>query len=378
MPNDDERSGIRAMFTVEGFSRLVAGIYAAAIAPQHWESTIRDIGRTIGGNGGALLSAEKSVWSIQNSILPAGAAASYAAYYHQLDAPMAAVEKGAVGTVRTGTELVIPIRQSEFYTDWLHPHELEDGLFIRLSRGSHPGCFLLHSSDRSEPFGTRERIRQFSGLVPHLQQALRAQGALENFAHEDADLHAALDSVDHGIVVVGPNAQVLNLNAEAEKALRGDDGLRITSGRLTAVNATTNRTLNRALHSALTGTSDNIRGGYSLTVQRPSDTRPFVLHILPLHRHEEPDRRRALVVLVDPAHEPEPSTALLQRLYHLTRTEADIALRVAHGAEPKHIAEDLSISITTVRTHLHRVFDKTDTHRQVELVRLLLTLHPVA
>ncbi|MGW9181688.1 helix-turn-helix transcriptional regulator, partial [Agromyces sp. NPDC055658] len=179
-------------------------------------------------------------------------------------------------------------------------------------------------------------------------------------------------------VVVGPNGQVLNLNAAAEKALRGDDGLQVTAGRITAADAAANRTLNRALNSALTGTSDNIRGGISFTVQRPSDARPFILHVLPLHRLEEPDRRRALVILIDPAHEAEPSTALLQRLYHLTRTEADIALRVAHGSDPKHIAEDLSISITTVRTHLHRIFDKTDTHRQVELVRLLLTLHPVA
>lgn len=184
--------------------------------------------------------------------------------------------------------------------------------------------------------------------------------------------------MDHGIVVVGPNGQVLNLNAAAEKALRGDDGLQVTAGRITAADAAANRTLNRALNSALTGTSDNTRSGISFTVQRPSDARPFILHILPLHRLEEPDRRRALVILVDPAHESEPSTALLQRLYHLTPTEADIALRLAHGADPKHIAEDLSVSITTVRTHLHRIFDKTDTHRQVELVRLLLTLHPVA
>lgn len=366
------------MFTVEGFSRLVAGIYAAAIAPQHWESTIRDIHRAIGGSGGALLTADKSIWSIQSSILPVGAAASYAEYYHRIDHPLATVGKGAVGTIRTGTELVIPHRNTEFYTDWLHPNELEDALFVRLSHGTHPACFLLHTAQTSEPFGTRERIKQFSGLVPHLQQALRAQHALDDFAHEDADLHAALDSVDHGIVVVGASGEVLNVNAAAEKVLRSGDGLQLVSGRMTAASAPVNRTLNRALHSAVTGTSDNVRGGYSFTVQRPSGTRPFVIHVLPLHRFDQPDRRRALVVLADPGHEPEPSTTLLQRLYHLTRTEADIALRVAHGADPKRIAEDLSVSITTVRTHLHRVFDKTDTHRQVELVRLLLTLHPVA
>ena len=30
--------------------------------------------------------------------------------------------------------------------------------------------------------------------------------------------------------------------------------------------------------------------------------------------------------------------------------------------------------MATVKTHLQHVFDKTDTHRQAELVRLLLTV----
>jgi DNA-binding CsgD family transcriptional regulator len=47
-----------------------------------------------------------------------------------------------------------------------------------------------------------------------------------------------------------------------------------------------------------------------------------------------------------------------------------------HGADLKEISEELSISLTTVRTHLQHVFDKTDTRRQAELVRLLLVLSP--
>ena len=44
-----------AMVTVDEFSRLVSGIYAAAAAPQRWERALRDIHRTMGGTGGALL-----------------------------------------------------------------------------------------------------------------------------------------------------------------------------------------------------------------------------------------------------------------------------------------------------------------------------------
>jgi DNA-binding CsgD family transcriptional regulator len=84
----------------------------------------------------------------------------------------------------------------------------------------------------------------------------------------------------------------------------------------------------------------------------------------------------ALVLIIDPEDESELAAALLRRLYRLTNTEADIALRVMHGADPKQIAEELSISLTTVRTHLQHVFDKADTHRQAELVRLSLALRP--
>jgi DNA-binding CsgD family transcriptional regulator len=41
------------------------------------------------------------------------------------------------------------------------------------------------------------------------------------------------------------------------------------------------------------------------------------------------------------------------------------------------IAEELSVSVTTVKTHLRHVFEKTGTHRQAELVRLVLSLVPL-
>jgi DNA-binding CsgD family transcriptional regulator len=84
----------------------------------------------------------------------------------------------------------------------------------------------------------------------------------------------------------------------------------------------------------------------------------------------------ALVLIIDPEDDPVPAAALLRRLYHLTRAEAAVALHLMHGADLREISEQLSISLATVRTHLQRVFDKTDTHRQAELVRLLLGLSP--
>ena len=82
----------------------------------------------------------------------------------------------------------------------------------------------------------------------------------------------------------------------------------------------------------------------------------------------------AMVVIVDPEQDGQPAAAVLQRVYGLTETEIRVALTAAHGADPKRIAEELSVSLSTVRSHLQHVYDKTDTHRQADLVRLLLAL----
>ena len=137
------------MVTVEDFSRLVSGIYAAAVAPSTGRRPTRDPSDA-GGTGGGLLLADGAAWSIQNSTLPVGAARSYAEYYYRLDHVLAAVENGPVGAVRTGTELIPLVRKSEFYEGWLRSLEIDEGLFVRLTGGPRPPCFFVAASRRSE------------------------------------------------------------------------------------------------------------------------------------------------------------------------------------------------------------------------------------
>ena len=103
------------MVTVEDLSRLVSGVYAAAVARQEWQRAIRDIHRAVGGTGGALLLGDGAVWSFGDSTLPVAALKSYAEHYARLDYVLAAVEKGPVGVVRTGPEVVFRNRNREFY-----------------------------------------------------------------------------------------------------------------------------------------------------------------------------------------------------------------------------------------------------------------------
>jgi len=366
------------MVTVEDFSRLVAGVYAAAVTPEHWEPALRDVVGTFDAAGGGLVFAcGSSRWQVADLALEA--VKSYAEHYCRLDHVLAAVEKGPVGVVRTGSELILPHQDTEFHADWIRPNGLDDGLFVRLNSGTTTSCFAVASPRRSESFDTAERVKLMSGLVPHLQQALRTQDRLAALSQRSVDLNEALDTVGHGIIIVGSGGLLINLNSAAQRIARAEDGVRIRSGRITADRADTGLQLQRAIHLALGAEGSNVRSGRSFLWGRPSGKRPYVVHVLPLHRgrtDETLTQARALVLIIDPEHQPEPPAALLRRLHGLTKAEAAVARCLARGAGVKEISEELSVSPTTVRTHLQRVFDKTDTHRQAELVRHLVRLCP--
>jgi DNA-binding CsgD family transcriptional regulator/PAS domain-containing protein len=363
------------VIAVEEFSHLVAGIYAAATAPDQWESAIRDIHCSLGGTGASLLRGGGAVWSFHQSTISSDALDSYAQYYYRLDYVLAALQDGPVGAVRTGAEVVVPNRNGEFHARWMRPNELEDGLFVRLADGPQATCFILCTSDPSGSFDDPERVRAMSGLVVHLQQALRTQKRLTALATDNWALAGALEAVRHGIVITGRKGLVLDLNSAAEAILRAEDGLIHRHGAISAVATRTDQELRRALRYALGDDSSDVPGGHSFTCPRPSGKRPYVLHVVPLSRtsyDETPTDPAALVLICDPEHDNESATALLRRLFGLTSAEAEVAVYISRGMTLKQIADELSVCYQTVRTHLQHVFDKTDTHRQGELVRLLL------
>ncbi|RZL73811.1 MAG: helix-turn-helix transcriptional regulator [Rhodococcus sp. (in: high G+C Gram-positive bacteria)] len=372
------------MVTVSDFSRLVAAIYAAAVTAERWDATLAELVSAFDGTVGGLGLARPAPGTAEIQVHSIGADPSwrrtYNEYYGRLDHVAAAIEQSPVGLVRTGTELILPHVHSEFHADWIRPIDCEDGVFVRLTEGAVCQWLAVAAPRRSEPFGTTERRTLMRQLVPHLQQAIHTQGKLADLTRRHADLTGAIELVQHGIVIVGAGCRVVHLNSAAESILTAGDGLHIrASGSITATVMHADRELHRLVRRALGDGSSRIPGGGSFTCPRPSGQRAYAVHVVPLGRESTElvtSAATALVLIIDPAREPEPEAAVLRRLYGLTTTEAEVALRVLRCEGLNPVADELSVSLTTIRTHLQHVFDKTDTHRQAELVRLLLAISP--
>jgi DNA-binding CsgD family transcriptional regulator len=81
---------------------------------------------------------------------------------------------------------------------------------------------------------------------------------------------------------------------------------------------------------------------------------------------------RAVLTLNALGPKPGPPAAIIAKTFRLTPSEAKLASIIARGAPPDIAARELKISRETARNKLKSVLAKTDTHRQSELVALLL------
>ncbi|MDH6279224.1 helix-turn-helix transcriptional regulator [Prescottella agglutinans] len=377
------------MIRVDEFSRLVSAIYATAVAPEQWDSVLRGLVRTFDGHGSGLLTSATSARRADVMVRQVGgehsARATYNEYYGRLDFVAEAVERGPIGRVHTGTELIYPHVNTEFYADWCRPNRFGDGLFVRLTSGSNTVWLGVAAERRSEPFGSTERLSSFGQLVPHLQQAIHTQAKLAGLEQGERDLSAAIELVSRGIVIIGPDTRILHLNSAAERIFVSDDGLHFDAqGSVAASLTRSDRELRGLMYRALNGHGDGVPSGGSVSCPRPSGRCEYAVHVVPLRADAggtssvglDSSSATALVVIDDPDRELPLDTVMLRRLYALTSAEAEVALRVAQGDGLRPIAEEFSVSTTTIRTHLQHIFEKTATHRQAQLVRLLLSIGP--
>lgn len=367
----------------EQFSALVSGIYAAALEPERQPDTLRAIVEALGGAGGAVLAAGPGArhFRYTASDIDSDAIASYDARYGALDPMPPALEKAAVGAVFGNHQIIAPadMRRTEFYADWARTIGSGDGIVANLLReGGGIGWLICSAPMRGEPFATDERLELMRLLVPHLGRALRIEIELETAARRHSRTLEAFEHLRHGVVWLAPAGRVVHFNAAAAAILRGDDGLTLRAGRnLTALLPSEDTLLKRLLGLAGNGSGSGLRSGGSLSITRPAGRGKLAIHVLPLARDAEiaaPDDATILVMIVDTGRPLTPLPHLLRRLYGLTPTEAEIALAVLRSDSLQAAADARAVSLSTVRTHLQRVYDKIGLHRRADLARLLQAL----
>jgi DNA-binding CsgD family transcriptional regulator len=358
--------------SAEDFSGLIGSIYGCALEPSLWPEVLTDLSWTMDFRMADLILAAtpgfRSLLDITTGITADERATMFA---HGEDAVLSWGPPGTLAALPLDTPLVRSAvnpaaAETRFVREQCLPLGFFDNLSILLSRDS--AGFGVLSFDRhldEGPVGERE-IATARLFVPHLKRALVIGRLLEAQALERATWRAVLDALAVAVLLVGPDLRLLHANRAGEALLRSADPLRLRAGRVTASHG-----LAAALAAAVAAPPAAIgRRGLGIPARR-CDGEELVVHVLPLGDADPlPDAAAALFV-APATGPPQPPMTAIAALFDLTPTEARVLELIGASHSNAETAAALGTAVSTVRTHLLRIFEKTRTHRQAHLVALL-------
>ena len=171
-----------------------------------------------------------------------------------------------------------------------------------------------------------------------------------------------------GLVLCDREGRVIYANSAAEEWMRARGAISVRDGRLAARRPDLRRRLELALETAAVGEP---RAPGALALQRgDGETVPDVVSVLPF-------AGAPCALVVFGGHDWDAGRAdLAMRALNLTGAERRLVGYLCQGGKLNEAAAKADVTIHTARTYLKRVYAKTGTHGQSELVSLMASLSP--
>jgi DNA-binding CsgD family transcriptional regulator len=365
-------------------NRLVDAIYDGAERPEGFGGVLERLARSLGASFAHELLISLDAGSVENHSFgyDESSFAEYARDWRDKD-PRFAAAIARPSEVLSDVAVIDSdaFERSAIYNEHLARSGMRYTLFGTFRAAPNLMVATAFMRTRAEgAFGPQE-IARASEIAPHLVRAARLRHIVHSLRDELSDLRVALDTVAGAVAILDRRGTILCANAAAETLLRRRDGVHTENGALSAVDPVETEALHAAIARAVASADAGKRAQsahraacvtVSRTVGAPVAVSFTTLRPRSAVRHEVRGAR-VLAVFHDPNLSVRIEPELAAQLHGLSATEALLASALAEGRTLAQFAEARGCTEQTARTHLKRVFDKTHTKRQAELVRVLLT-----
>ncbi|MFQ5660169.1 MAG: response regulator [Gammaproteobacteria bacterium] len=177
----------------------------------------------------------------------------------------------------------------------------------------------------------------------------------------------ALNHLTTGLILINENMNIFYTNKSADRLLKTGHGLKRSDGYLSCHTPEITAELQRMI---LEG-SDQM-----LTISRGLESKPLNILITPLDAHKANYGQNlpiAIVFIFETLDNTERMEDVLRSLYNLSPMEARTAARLVQTPNLDQVARALGVTSNTTRTHLKRIYTKTDTNRLSTLVHMIVT-----
>ncbi|GJH28912.1 helix-turn-helix transcriptional regulator [Caballeronia novacaledonica] len=381
------------MQRVDAIHRAVQHVYEAALAPENWPDAIASVAEA-GGAHRAILHA--AVADGPNLAVSSGFRMDdLARLQQQIENRLPAwIEAIPVGTALRQTSAITnaEFERSELYNEAVRPAGGYYGIVAPLVRGTERRILLTLARNAGAADFTPEDVRAATVISPHVVTALKIWQRIVDSEGRALGTYEAIARFNVGVVFLNDKMHPVLANPRAEALAAARDGLLLEAKKLSAIRPSDAVRLGDAISAASRfaeashSPSESATAAFSArncTIHRAAPRRPLIARVVPIGLPYSSSlgitTARTIVFIMEPDRPAAIDTSLLTSAFGLTPREAAVAAALVQGSDLQETAEELNIRIGTARSYLKRILSKTDTHRQAELVSVLLrgSFHPL-
>jgi DNA-binding CsgD family transcriptional regulator/PAS domain-containing protein len=358
---------------------LIGNIYDCAIAPKNWPRTLQQLTEYLGGQAAAISLQDPlkrevrllSQWGIKpdferkmmegmaiNPLISMG-------WFVNVDEPF-------TGEGALGRESYL---KSRFYNEIIAPEGYYDAALSVIAKSINRFGSLSVPSESPIGDTTLERLRE---LTPHVRRAVNIADMLDVRALENDMLSAAFDLLTIGIILVDDKSRIVHANAVGLRLLDERSAIRRDGDFLSCRDPKTAAELSQAIQNASGGTTAEFpKSGIALPIGAAGGA-DLAAWILPLDGGLRNQLAMSFAAsaavffrqLGDVS--PFPGELFVKR-YGISPAECRVLMMLTQGMTVREAAAALGISEPTAKTHLQKLFQRTGTDRQADLMRLAMS-----
>ncbi len=362
-------------------SDTIDAAYAAAVGAGRWEGLLASVCELCGGSNSTI------------DVVDMGRGQVLAQYNHGLDPHFAelfakehvrdnpltqAVVQMDNGQISSGRQLIgtAALEGSRFYNDWCVPQGSFDNSISLLAKRGNLYSILQVTYPTSAGFVDQQKTELITSISPHICRAVDVSIKYEQeiaIAQTDKEW---ISSKGIGMAVVSGSSTILKMNSNFEEVIRRQPDIVSVSGSELVLHP-----MEAAFQLKLIAGRQGGVGSFQAYVAKPVLVRSkagdeLEIEIFPALSHnpflqfsDAPPMAHVCIrdlgqMLVRGARE-------LAVRFGLTEAERNALLGIGKARSRTETAQLLNITEHTLKTHLNRLFDKTGTSRQTELLALL-------
>lgn len=286
-------------------------------------------------------------------------------------------EDYVAGRVMLGDDLIDPtsLQRTDFYRKVLKTHGLLHALcgVVGLQDDAVHYLMVLRC-EHDSGFGDADRTAM-ERAVGHFRLALDCEWRLRECEDLARTLMRVVDHHAQPTLLVTADGRLVYRNRKAATLELSSPALTVEAGRIRGTTTSNDKALRDAMQGVLRDapatTDESCR---IVRFSEPDGRLAAILTVRSVGRlfraAEASVEDIVLLTLRDAQSDHDPRACAFARQYALTPAQARVSSLVFCGRSLQDAAIALGVSENTIRSHLKQVFEKTDTHGQLELVHL--------